>query len=195
MTEINLLKNDLQSRSPLSFIPRSAGSLYIVLAILALQLLLYGGMIFYQSRIEKDARDLERKAAEVDLNIEKLGAERKVAVSFQRRLNNLQALLDKHVFWTQAFLELEKHTLKTVSLSTMQVDETDATFVVTGTAPSVTEIGKYILGLRTSDKILDVDLTEISQSKSGQAGYDFDAEVKFDGKLLSPYGGSPGGRQ
>ena len=195
MAEINLLKNDLQSRSPLSFIPRSAGSLYIVLAILALQLLLYGGMIFYQSRIEKDARDLERKAAEVDLNIEKLGAERKVAVSFQRRLNNLQALLDKHVFWTQAFLELEKHTLKTVSLSTMQVDETDATFVVTGTAPSVTEIGKYILGLRTSDKILDVDLTEISQSKSGQAGYDFDAEVKFDGKLLSPYGGSPGGRQ
>ena len=184
MAEINLLKNDLQSRSPLSFIPRSAGSLYIVLAILALQLLLYGGMIFYQSRIEKNARDLERKAAEVDLNIEKLGAERKVAVSFQRRLNNLQALLDKHVFWTQAFLELEKHTLKTVSLSTMQVDETDATFVVTGTAPSVTEIGKYILGLRTSDKILDVDLTEISQSKSGQAGYDFDAEVKFDGKLL-----------
>lgn len=168
----------------MSFVPKGATSLYIVIGVLAAELLLYGGMVFFQKRAETETRKLEQQVVAVDLEIERHDADRKLAVSFQRRLDNLQTLLDEHVYWTAAFGELEKYSLKTVRLHTLQVNDYDGVFVITGTVPTLTELGKYILGLRTSPNVQSVDLFSTSQSETGDAGYEFNAEIKFDLKLL-----------
>lgn len=184
MAEINLLKNELQDSRFALFKIKGLMPLYVMLGILGFEILVYGGALAYQKKVEADGRNWERQGAAVALEIEGKNADRQVAVSFQRRLNNIQVILDRHVFWTAAFDELAKYSLKTVTLQTLEADQVAGTFMITAAAPSYTEIGKYLQGLRQSPNILEIELKNSGQSQSGAAGYDFGAEIRFNTKLL-----------
>lgn len=185
MAEINLLKNELQEKGPFSFGPPGLMSVYIVVSIIALEILLYSGLAFYQRYVENKARDVEKQAMDMDLEIKKMEASRLAAISFQRRVNNLQFLLNNHVFWTPVFDELEKYTYKGARYQTLQVDQSKRELLVSGTIPSYTELGKLMLGLKQSANVSNVTLNATGATQSGEAGYEFTMQISFDSKLLT----------
>lgn len=185
MAEINLLKNELQERGPFSFGPPGLTSVYIVVSIIALEVLLYSGLAFYQRYVENKAQDVEQRAMDIDLEIKKMENSRQAAISFQRRVNNLQFLLGSHVFWTPVFDELEKYTYKGARYQTLQVDQARRELQVSGVIPSYTELGKLMLGLRQSQNVSNVTLNATGATQSGEAGYEFTMLITFDPKLLT----------
>lgn len=184
MAEINLLKNELQGRGVFTLGTKGLLSLYVLLAVIALELLAYGGLVIYKKQIEKKVLKAEQQAASIDLEIGQNSEKRLAAISFQRRLNNLQVLLDNHQFWSVVMEELAAHTVKTVRYETMQVSPGTSQITILGNTPSYTELGKLLLGLRTSKKILNTELKTTTQSGKEQGGYKFTMELIFDPQLL-----------
>lgn len=184
MAEINLLKSELQHRGPFSFGPKGLASLYVVAGILVLVLGVWGGLYFYDLELQKKSRLLEQQTATVDFEVGQVEGQRREAISFQRRLNNLVVLLDEHVFWTPVFEELEKFTFKGAAFNTLQVDVADHTFILTGTVSSYQDMGKLLLGLRQSSNVQGVTLQSSGITETGQAGYNFNLELLFDPKLF-----------
>ena len=89
----------------------------------------------------------------VDFEIGKIDKERLEAVSYQKRLGNFKTLLDRHIFWTVVLEELSKYTYKPVSYTSLQADIKEYKLMVSGFVPSYTDLGKLMLGLKTSSNI------------------------------------------
>lgn len=184
MPEINLLKNELQEKGPFSFGKTGLVSLYAVLGILGFEMLLYLGLAIYQNRLEKNIARVEQQGIAVNAETGKIEKDRLKALSLQRSVNNLEVLLDNHIFWTPVFQELEKYTYKQARYDTLQVQYGDSKLIISGVIPSYTDLGKLILGLRKSQNVRDVTLQGTALSEGGEAGYTFNMEVFFDPRLF-----------
>lgn len=184
MGEINLLKKEYQGRSLPPFSDYSSKALYVVMALVVLEFLIYGGLWLYGGQLNKQAQVVDQEAQAVDFEIEKVEVDRLKSVSLQRRINNLQVLLNNHHYWSQVFAELEKYTLKRAIYRTMRVEEATQKFAISGIASSISEIGKLLLGLKQSPNVREVTLQSVVGSGSGESGYEFNLELVFNQKLL-----------
>lgn len=186
MSEINLLKSD--SGSGTGF---SAGGgksrlwLYILAGIFIFQILSYGVLFVFERSLKKQQQTLNQGVAQIDFEIGKIDTERLEAVSYQKRLSNFKTLLDRHIFWTVVLEELSQYTYKPVIYDSLQSDLQDRKLLVSGVAPSYTDLGKLMLGLKTSSNIEEVTLVGSGQNNTEQAGLSFDMEITFNRKLLT----------
>src|SRR3989344_7880418 len=184
MAQINLLRNELQKRGPFQFRP-GLGSLYLVLGVLAFEILLYGGLFLYDRHVLSQTRAAEEASAGTDFEINKLSPDLKEAISYQSRISSLEKLLGGHVAWSAVFDELGKYTYKSATYQTLNADLENHILSLSGIVPSYTDMGKLILGLKKSAHILGVELVASSRSDSDIAGYNLSIDVTFDPKLLS----------
>lgn len=186
MQEINLLQNESQGNEPFSFNFRKRGPVffYFVLILLLLELGFYAFLFFSNRQITRQAQTVQQKTADIELEIGKVDKERKDAISVQSRLKNLDTLLEGHLFWSKVFAEMESKTYKPIRFESLQVDQINNRFVITGFAATQTDIAKFMLGLRTSPHILATNLRTSSAQLSEQSGYTFSIDVTFDPKLL-----------
>ena len=106
------------------------------------------------------------------------------AVAVQSRLRNLDVLLQSHLLWSKVFAELESKTYRPISFESLQVDETNNRFILSGLAPTQTDIAKFMLGLQSSAYIQNVNLKTASSQRTAEAGFSFNMDITFDPKLL-----------
>lgn len=184
MVEINLLKSE-QKKRLVYFSDRSKQSaVYILLALLILELLLYGYLVFDQRRTGKEILKVEQEEADTNLEFGKLDRDRLKAISFQSRLHNLGFLLKNHLFFSESLKELEKYTYVKAKYDSLEVDEVGHKFILSGMVATQTDLAKLMLGLKTSSNIQEVKLSSNTRGKDKEAGYNFGLEVTFDPKLL-----------
>lgn len=184
MPEINLLKNELQDRTPISFGGFATPTFYVVIGLLVLELLGYGGLLIYNKQLDRQIREAELAMANINFEIGKVDKDRREAVSFQSRLANLDSLLKNHLYLSSLLGELEKSTYKPAVYNTLQLAEGENKLVLSGRIPSYTDLGKLILGLKASPNIRDVVLKSSGQKESAEGGYSFNVEITFDPKVL-----------
>ena len=185
MAEINLLKSDIGAGRGLSAGgKRSLFWPYILAGIFIFEILGYGTLFVFERSLQKQRQTLDQEVTRVDFEIGKIDKERLEAVSYQKRLGNFKTLLDRHIFWTVVLEELSKYTYKPVSYTSLQADIKEYKLMVSGFVPSYTDLGKLMLGLKTSSNIEDVKFVSSGQNKSEQGGLSFDMEIIFNPKLL-----------
>lgn len=182
MAEINLLKNEYQDRAFSGL--KSFISLYVALGVLLVELLIYGGLFWYGKSLDQRAVAADKDNANITLSITGLDSERQAAIALQRQLYNTQVLLDKHIFWTEAFREIEKYTYKPAYYTSLDVNELDHKFAISGVVPTYSDLGKLLLGLRQSPSLRDINLLSSTIAEKGTTGYSFNIEVGFDPKIL-----------
>jgi len=159
-------------------------SFYVLLGVVVVEALVYGGLTLYASSVSKRMAAAEEESASVDRSIKQSQEDLQEAIRYQQRLANLELLLGSHVFWSPVFEELTKYTYRSVSFDTMSGSLADNKLVLTGTAPSFTDIAKLILGLKQSEKIKDVVFQSSGQSKEEKSGYAFSLEITLDPELF-----------
>ncbi len=186
MQEINLLKREEQSSGGFSFNLRRTGqwSLYAVLGVLLLELLFFGFLILSKQQVRKRTLEVERRASDIALEMSQMDEKRRQAVAVQSRLRNLDVLLQSHLLWSKVFAELESKTYRPISFESLQVDETNNRFILSGLAPTQTDIAKFMLGLQSSAYIQNVNLKTASSQRTAEAGFSFNMDITFDPKLL-----------
>ena len=187
-TEINLLKNELKDRG--SAVSLGGGgekkltSLYIVIALLVLEALGYGALLYYKKTISDKAKAVEIETANLDLEMRSTDQALGEVLGYQLRLGNLETLLDKHLFWSPVFDELARYTYIPISYDGFQGDAENFRIVVTGIAPTYTDMAKLVLGLKSSDKFKDIALQSGGASTGDVTGYGFTLDITFDPILL-----------
>lgn len=186
MQEINLLKKESQSSEGFRLNLKSPGrfSLYIVAGLLVIELLFYGYLFLSGSRVSKRMLLSQQRAVELDLEISKIDEARQHAVAVQSRLRNLDVLLLSHLLWSKVFSELESKTYRPASFESLTVQETNGRFVLSGFAPTLTDIAKFMLGLKTSPYIQNINLRTASAQRTEVPGFSFHMDITFDPKLL-----------
>ena len=175
MQEINLLQSkvrdttlDWQKRSKLSTNLLIAVLIIFVGAATALSLLHRRTLARYNSvRIEniESQNNLNRKQQELTS-----------AKAFQAQLKNLSFLTNVHVYWSNFFDELAKHTFNQSQYVSVEGDTTGKIHIE-GNVASYADLGKLILGLSTSEKFKQAKLLSASPTSSEQAGYLFSLDL------------------
>jgi len=183
-TEINLLKNELKERGPLNLGEKNLTPLYLSIAALLIMALGYGGMIYYHRTIGKQISAAEIEAANLDMEMRSTDSALDEAINYQLRLSNLSGLLGAHTFWSPVFEELAKYTYTVVSFDTFNSSADEASMVVTGNAPTYTDIAKLILGLKQSGKFQEIIFQSAGKATGERTGFGFTLDVNFDPQLL-----------
>ena len=181
MREINLL-NEESSDKPFSFGSAATGhaALYLALGILAVVLLTYGGLIFYQKNLDKQRLAAQDRLAAIDAQITKEKTKLDEAILYQTRIANLKTILGKQIYWSPVITELERVIYIPIKFTKFEGNEAEQLLTISGNAPSYTDIGKFMLGLKTSPYVLAVELLTSAPSSGETPGYEFSVSVNFD---------------
>lgn len=152
---------------------------FIIVLILAFaaDALIYGGILFYKSRVMRNIQEISAGVEDLDRRIS--DAEKVVlpAQDFQRLAELSKTLLEKHLHWTNFLAMLERRTLKDVQFINLTGVET-GTITSNMVARDYTTLAKQILMLKDDPDVSDASLTGAS-AKYGEQGLLIGASAAF----------------
>lgn len=141
MADINLLKTqDSVVDQGFGFIAKLIAKLLMV--VLVLVLLAYGGLYFYTKSNTKKLGEIQNsiKTAQADA-LNKEG--RSELLVRQQQLTKLETLVDNHMYWSKLIPELARVTIKSAQYTSIEA-KSDGKLNLTVTLPNYAEIEKYM---------------------------------------------------
>jgi len=154
----------------------------IVLILLILSLLVFGGLFLYSQllnkkldNIKQEKSDLEsRRDSQTELTIEKIG----------KKLDLVENLFKEHLYWSKLFSEIEKAVVPQVYFSESKfnfIDE-EVNLLLAGKARTYTAVAQQMVSFKENSSIEKIEVSNISLSESG--GIDFDLSISFSKSVL-----------
>lgn len=182
MQEINLLRSQLKDSTAVWHTRnRILTSVFVLVLILEVGLAALFFLLTKTTQVKKSALTEENRQTQSKIN------ERQVdllpARAFQAQLQNLGALVDKHIYWTTFFDELAQHTFSKTRFTGVQAGKTGLIHLE-GEVSNYADMGKMLLALSTSGKFKDVKLIASSPSKAEKFTIIFAVELKINQDLL-----------
>lgn len=181
--ELNLIPEELNKYSE-SELPRRLfkSGLAIFLTLLAI-IGAYLGITWYQLNINSQIEGLGETIASVNQTIAEEEAIRNNSEDLQQRLAALESLLDKHVYWTNFFEQLEKNTLPQVYYLNFAMTGTDR-LILSAVTDSYSSVAKQIVAFEQADDFVqDVKVSgaaaRLNQDEGTLIGVDFNVELGF----------------
>lgn len=184
MVEINLIPKEYKERKEkLAIIFSKTGG--IVLGLLILSLLLYGGLLFYQNKLNKNLKSIREET--INLDQRRDPETEKIIVDLDKRLGVVQDLFEDHLYWSKIFSKIEELTMPEVYLSgaNFEFAGEGAKLLFTANALTYTTIAKQMLSFQEDSLIERVNVSGISLSRD--IGVDFNLEIVFSKDILLNY--------
>jgi len=147
--------------------------------ILALLVLGWGGMKFYQMKLEKDIASVEDAYGQFFSQEEKAQAEE--IIDWQKRLAALSVLWKNHVHGSNVLAALSASTLPKVQWQDFSLDAANKTVNLKGLALNYETIAKQILAFQ-EEGFSKIKVADIELDKMG--GVAFNVIFNFPAKLL-----------
>lgn len=147
------------------------GVIFIVLAI-------YGGFTYYVNDLTSQADALSADAAQLNQERIKNKDTNQNLIALTKQANIISQLLDNHLFWTQALINIENTLEPEVYLKNFSASAAKGTVSLVAAAPSYLLIARQLAAFSANDAITDVML---GGAKSNNAGnVEFTLELKFN---------------
>lgn len=138
MANINLIpQNQAQAKTPAHSLMLGLVATIVVVAAIG------GGFFIFNRVMDQNKKQAEAEKVAVLKQKESYSDVAAKADILQKQLASLKTLLDKHVYWSQFFWNLEERTLKTVSISNLSV-ALPGQIEIEATAPQYGEVAKQI---------------------------------------------------
>jgi hypothetical protein len=181
MPEINLIPKEYKERgSGFSNIFSKTGG--IILALLILSLLIFGGLLFYKNKIKTNLEDINQE-------ITNLESKRDNSSEFSiyyadKKINLVQNLFKDHVYWSKLFVKIQELVVPEVYFSDLKSTffEDKLEVVLTGKATTYTALAKQMTGFKEDPLVEKISLTGTTLSEAG--GVDFDFSIVFKKDIL-----------
>jgi len=137
------------------------------LGAIVLVLLVYGGLVFYQTRIVTETQAVKAERTDLDSKIRNLKKEQEKSVDFNERLEAIKNVLNTHIYWSKFFEKLENYTLKDVYYTGSFNGSTQSQITLSAVAPDYNTVAEQLLIFQNADDFLtDVSITGASKSSS-----------------------------
>lgn len=144
----------------------------IVLALLILSLLVYGGLFIYKKILTKKLDGLIKSTSELELK-----RDSKLENSIydaDKKLTIVEGLFKDHFYWSKIFAKIEQAVLPNVYFSEAKIALAGSKLNLTlfGTAPSYTSIAKQMVSFKEDVLIESVDLGDVKLSEAGGISFE-----------------------
>lgn len=158
------------------------GTIAIILVILAL--LVYGGLLFYSSKLEENIDSIQAQIKE--LNQQRDEEFEKEVISVDKTLKNLKTVFKNHLYWSNIFSTIEELTVPEVGFTGFSGNISESNSVnisLTGRTSGYTYLAKQMVSFQEDDSISGVTVAGIALSTEG--GIEFTLNINFsEGSLL-----------
>lgn len=182
MEEINLIPKEYKGKGMgLSDIFSKTGG--IVLALLILSLLIFGGLLFYKNKIKANLDNINQEI----INLEaKRNSESELAIYYaDKKLNLVESLFKGHFYWSQLFIKIQELAVPEVYFSdfksTFLNGQLEAT--LNGNARTYTALAKQMVGFKEDSLVEKISLRDTSLSEAG--GINFGLSIIFKKDILT----------
>lgn len=177
--EINLLQDKI--KGPLYQWSHKQNMIIVILfAVLIIIAAGFGGLMGLNTGKAKQIDQVKQENADIAGELAKSKSSLTDAISYQAQIENLKVLLDNHIYFSAAIKETTSFMYKSIKVDMISIELSGKTHVQ-GSATSYAEIGKYLLGLYSSENISDVKLLSTSPTQGEESGYKFSVDF-----LLAP---------
>lgn len=128
--------------------------------------LVYFGLVFYQSRLKGQSAKVIEEAGRVDQEIVSLRGFSQEALLAKTRVEAAKKLLNEHIYWTKFFEALGKHTISEVSYTSFSGDITGK-ISLNGVGQSYESVARQLVAFqKATDFIKTVEIRSASLGSS-----------------------------
>lgn len=154
--------------------------IYVGITVLALILVLTGGLYSYKNTLE--AKKIELDSEIVNLEKERDKKTESNLLTLNKQLSLISKLLDSHVLWSKALAKIEGLLQPQVQVVSFSATVSDNRFEFKAKALSYTVVARQIAAFVSDDSIKDISLGNIHVLTDGKLEFsirlDFD-KIKF----------------
>lgn len=181
MVDVNLLPPEYKKRKEAlkAIFSRTGG---VVLVLLILSLLLYGGLFFYRGKVSENLKSIKDEI--INLDQRRNPEMEKIIIDLDKKLAVLKKLFEDHLYWSKLFDKIEQVVIPRVYFSQSKVDflEEKIDVIFSGNASNYTSLARQILSFQEEPMVESVKVSGISLATEG--GVDFDLLVIFSKEIL-----------
>jgi Tfp pilus assembly protein PilN len=182
MGEINLIPKEYKSkRLDIGNIFSKTGG--IVLALLILSLLVFGGLLLYQNKIKTNLANIKQNI--LDLEAKRNSDEEAKIYNADIKLNLVEKLFKNHFYWSQLFTKIQDLVVTEVYFDDFKTSFTDKelTTNLNGNAITYTALARQMVSFKEDEMVKSISLKEMNLSDTG--GIDFGFTIIFRKEILT----------
>ncbi|MBU1074741.1 hypothetical protein KJ705_01545 [Patescibacteria group bacterium] len=184
--DVNLIPDDvlvkLEPKSKL----RQLGLAVIIIAVLVG--LIYGYMMYRESKIEGDIQVVVVEIESVEQELNNLGDIRESALVLKKQIDSVSQLLNVHIYWSQFLEYLEKYTLPDVYYKNLAATKAGIVTLSASAVDLATLADQYLIFQNASDFVESVTIesavsaqnTEDNEIGSGAVDFNISLTINPD---------------
>lgn len=185
MVDVDLIPKEYKrKREEISTIFSKLGGVVLILFILSL--LLYGGLLLYQNRVNKNIDTIKEEISILEQEINQTADKetKEGIIALDENLDILKLLFENHLYWSKLFSKIEKLTVPEAYFSEAKISflEDKVNLIFSGNVLSYTILAKQMISFQEESSVENVKVSGISLSNEG--GINFDLEIIFSKDIL-----------
>ena len=137
----------------------------VLVLILILAGIFYGSLKFYKASLKKRNQELQERIQENKKR--KAELQKEEVFNFQGKIDILEELLKKHLYWTTFFRFLEESTMPKVYFTNFSADVSDNQVNLEGITPSLSALAQQIVVFKTQELVEEVKLLNLNFVEEG----------------------------
>ena len=157
-------------------IPGENRLVYIGGALIALVLVIYGGLWFYGQNLQSRVNDADNQLVSLDKS-RNLQNENQL-LTLSKQITTASQVLNGHVHWSNAFSKIEAELQPNVQFESISGLLSDDSMQIRAQTDNYSTIAKQIAAFVADDSIKDISLGNVSTLTNGKL--DFSAKITFD---------------
>lgn len=181
MVEVNLIPKEYKAEKQdlLKVFSKTGG---VVLILFILSLLLYGGLLLYKSKLNKDFKNTEKETEIIGQKIDWDTGQ--AIIDLDKKLGVIEELFKSHVYWSELFNKIESLTAPEVYFSEAKIvfSEDKVNIVFAGNALSYIVLARQVLSFQEEPLVEKVEVSGIGLGLA--SGIDFDISIVFSKDIL-----------
>jgi hypothetical protein len=180
MVDINLIPREYrEKKEKLKTIFSKTGGVVLILVILSL--LFYGGLLLYQNKLKKNLNDIKNETLVLDSKRD-LKTE-KAMIDLDKKISVLKSLFENHFYWSDLFKKVGELTVPEVYFSNAKfgILTGGIELAVGGGTTTYTNLARQILSFQEDSSVEEVQVSGIAL---GEKGIRFNLIIIFSKDIL-----------
>ncbi|MFA6391838.1 MAG: hypothetical protein WCW66_03760 [Patescibacteria group bacterium] len=154
--DVNLIPEDVLGKlEPKAKLKQMGIGVGIVVVLVGL---VYGYMMYRESKIEGDIEELTIQIDGIDQEIKSLGNVRNDAETLRNQIDSISKILDDHIYWSQLLAYLEKYTLPNVYYKSLSATQSGVVTLSASAIDLATLADQYIVFQNATDFVEKVTI-------------------------------------
>lgn len=166
MTDINLVPAEYRKKR------MGLGAIFsktvgIILVLLILSLLVYGGLLIYKKSLTQERNNLDKKIS--DLESKRDSKLENAIYKSDKKLISVENLFKNHFYWSNVFVKIEQLVVPRAYFTDAKTNIVDASvsLILTGKSNTYTDLAKQMVSLEEDALVEKIELSDIKSNEGG----------------------------